>query len=246
MKWLSATRWVLLLLSLLVLAASCATVPTPNVNYCRGGNDKIITAPAVVDALKQVRLLEENDPADVTAAITRLDQVITDCGRLLTGLEKARVYEMRGRLRARANDIDGAIDDLNVALAEGALPIKREHGLRAFRSTLEYADPSRVAEPQQPYGFSPDRDAQPLVRVPPQYPEKCLPEGYREDSIKLKFDVTPDGQTKNIRIVESTNRCLNESAINSIKRWKYQPKTKGNKAIWRRGVEVVITFNVGQ
>ncbi|MAW80138.1 MAG: hypothetical protein CMI63_07860 [Parvularcula sp.] len=91
-------------------------------------------------------------------------------------------------------------------------------------------------------GFNPDRDAQPLVRIPPQYPERCMSRAGAQESVLLQFDVTPDGQTTNIEVVDSTNSCLNRAAMRSVERWKYQPKIVDNQAEWRRGVQTVVTF----
>ena len=93
-------------------------------------------------------------------------------------------------------------------------------------------------------GFNPDRDAQPLVRIPPQYPERCMSRASSSESVLVQFDVTPDGQTTNIQTVESSNSCLNRAAERSVERWKYQPKIVDNTPEWRRGVQTVITFNL--
>ncbi|MFC2954124.1 energy transducer TonB [Marinicaulis aureus] len=91
-------------------------------------------------------------------------------------------------------------------------------------------------------GFNPDRDAQPLVRIPPQYPERCMNRAKATESVLVQFDVTPDGQTTNITTVESSNSCLNRAAERSVERWKYQPKIVDNTPEWRRGVQTVVTF----
>lgn len=95
-------------------------------------------------------------------------------------------------------------------------------------------------------GFNPDRDAQPLVRIPPQYPERCMSRAQAKETVFVEFDVTPDGTTTNIRVVESTNSCLNSAATKSVERWKYQPKIVENKAEWRRGVQTAITFELAE
>lgn len=93
-------------------------------------------------------------------------------------------------------------------------------------------------------GFNPDRDAQPLVRIPPQYPERCMQRAKAKESVVVEFDVTPEGTTTNARVVDSTNSCLNSAATKSVERWKYQPKIVENKAEWRRGVQTVVTFEL--
>lgn len=93
-------------------------------------------------------------------------------------------------------------------------------------------------------GFNPDRDAQPLVRIPPQYPDRCQSRATASETVVLEFDVTPDGQTTNIRVVDSSNTCFNRSASRSVERWKYQPKIVDNQAQWRRGVRTAVTFEL--
>lgn len=95
-------------------------------------------------------------------------------------------------------------------------------------------------------GFNPDRDAQPLVRIPPQYPERCMQRAKAKETVFVEFDVTPDGTTTNIRAIESTNSCLNGAATKSVERWKYQPKIVDNKPEWRRGVQTAITFELAE
>lgn len=93
-------------------------------------------------------------------------------------------------------------------------------------------------------GFNPDRDAQPLVRIPPQYPERCMSRADNLETVVVQFDVTPEGQTTNITVIDSTNSCLNRAAIRSVERWKYQPKIVDNVAEPRRGVQTQVTFQL--
>jgi protein TonB len=93
-------------------------------------------------------------------------------------------------------------------------------------------------------GFNPERDAQPLVRIPPQYPERCQSRAGEEERVLLEFDVTPDGTTTNIRVVESSNSCFNREASRSVERWKYQPKIVDQEPQWRRGVQTTVVFQL--
>lgn len=93
-------------------------------------------------------------------------------------------------------------------------------------------------------GFNPDRDAQPLVRIQEQYPERCMQSADTKESVVVEFDVTPEGTTTNIRVVDSTNSCFNRSVTRSVERWKYQPKIVDNTPQWRRGVQTTITYEL--
>ncbi|MFC2951017.1 energy transducer TonB [Marinicaulis aureus] len=91
-----------------------------------------------------------------------------------------------------------------------------------------------------------DYDARPAVRVPPRYPEKCMRRAKDEEAVLVGFDVSATGDTENIQVLESTNKCLNDAATESVARWKYRPKTVGGEAVSRRGVQTVITFMLGR
>jgi len=93
-------------------------------------------------------------------------------------------------------------------------------------------------------GFNPDRDAQPLVRIPPTYPERCMSRADERERVLIQFDVTPDGTTTNISVVDSSNSCLNRAASRSVERWKYQPKIVDNVPQWRRGVQTSVEFQL--
>ena len=73
-------------------------------------------------------------------------------------------------------------------------------------------------------GFNPDRDAQPLVRIPPQYPDRCQKARMKTEIVVVEFDVTEQGQPVNPRVVNSTNTCFNRASLRAVERWKYRPK----------------------
>lgn len=98
-------------------------------------------------------------------------------------------------------------------------------------------------------GFNPDRDAQPIVRIPPSESDfqRCIrSDDYKVERVVLEFDVTPEGQVANVRVVDSTDRCYERAAIRSAQRWKYNPKIVDNEPQPRYGVRTTIEFQVGQ
>lgn len=90
--------------------------------------------------------------------------------------------------------------------------------------------------------ISADRDAQPRVRIPPQYPGRCMTQSSDREVVTLEFDVTPQGQTTNIKVVRSTNNCFDSAAINAVERWKYKLEMSEDGPRWRRSVETYMTF----
>ena len=114
-----------------------------------------------------------------------------------------------------------------------------------FEPTVEGVQakaPSFEADVDVGSAFNPDRDAQPLVRVPPSGFERCLSGRGGEEVVVLEFDVTPAGQVTNVNVVNSTDSCYNRYAVRSAEKWKYQPKIVEGEQAWRRGVRTQIKF----
>ncbi len=96
--------------------------------------------------------------------------------------------------------------------------------------------------------FNPDRDAQPLVRIPPQESlfQRCIrSDEARQERVRLEFDVTPEGNVTNVRVLDSTDSCYERSAVRAAERWRYQPKIVDGEAEPRFGVQTTIVYAVG-
>ena len=93
-------------------------------------------------------------------------------------------------------------------------------------------------------GFNPDRDAQPLVRIPPQYPGRCQRTARPVETVVVEFDVTPEGTVINPRVVNSSNACFNPAAMRAVERWRYQPRVVDEVAQPRFGVRTAIDFSL--
>jgi protein TonB len=88
-----------------------------------------------------------------------------------------------------------------------------------------------------------DRDAQPLVRIEPQYPPRAAERGV-EGNCTVQFDVTPDGQPTNISIVSCTSTLFQAATIRAVERWRYEPRIEGGNAVWRRGVQTRLDYQL--
>lgn len=78
-----------------------------------------------------------------------------------------------------------------------------------------------------------DRNAIPLVRVPPRYPRRAISRGI-EGSVTVEFTVQPDGhvQPGSIKVLESKPQGVFDSAVKrSIMRWRFKSRTKGGKPV---------------
>lgn len=93
-------------------------------------------------------------------------------------------------------------------------------------------------------GFNPDRDAQPLVRIPPQYPQRCQRSASGLETVVVEFNVTPEGNVVDPRVLNTTNACFNRAAMRAVTRWRYQPRVVEGVAQSRFGVRTAIDFRM--
>lgn len=88
-----------------------------------------------------------------------------------------------------------------------------------------------------------DRDAQPLVRIEPQYPMRAAERGV-EGSCWVRFDVTPDGTPTNIDIFRCDSSLFERASTRAVERWRYNPKVQDGVPVARRGVETRFDFRL--
>lgn len=87
-----------------------------------------------------------------------------------------------------------------------------------------------------------DRDAQPLVRIQPQYPPRAAERG-TEGTCSFTFDVTPDGTPTNIRMIDCPS-VFERAATRAVERWRYNPKIVDGQAVARSGVVSSFDFRL--
>ena len=90
-----------------------------------------------------------------------------------------------------------------------------------------------------------DRDAQPLVRIEPQYPPRAAERGI-EGTCNVQFDVTPDGTPNNVRILRCDSSFFERASIRAVERWRYQPRVENGVPVARRGVQTQFVFRLAE
>jgi len=91
-----------------------------------------------------------------------------------------------------------------------------------------------------------DRDVIPLVRIEPQYPNRAANRGI-EGWVLVQFTITPAGTVKDAAVVDAAPKgYFEEAALKAIGRWRYNPKVEGGVAVERRGIQVVLRFQIEQ
>ena len=88
-----------------------------------------------------------------------------------------------------------------------------------------------------------DRDAQPLVRIPPVFPPRFA-QGDNSGYCKVRFDVSPEGQPFNIQTTVCTSKLLERATVKNVQKWKYNPKIVDGRSVSRSGVETKIRFDL--
>ena len=92
---------------------------------------------------------------------------------------------------------------------------------------------------------SADGDAVPMVRVPPQYPERALQRGV-EGRVLIEFTISRSGSVKDAKVVAyEPSTIFNKAALKAVKQWKYNPKIVNGKAVEQPGMRISIPFKLG-
>lgn len=95
-----------------------------------------------------------------------------------------------------------------------------------------------------PLGAGNDRDAVPQVRINPDYPPSARARGI-EGWVTVRFDVGPDGSTRNIQVVAARPEGVFDRATErAVAGWKYSPKIQDGKRVERKGLEVRLEFSL--
>ena len=78
--------------------------------------------------------------------------------------------------------------------------------------------------------------------VEPQFSSSSK-EAFVEGVVKLKTTVTPDGLPSDIEVTKGLNAEENQSAVEAVKQWRFQPGTKAGEPVHVR-VSIEIAFNL--
>jgi protein TonB len=92
---------------------------------------------------------------------------------------------------------------------------------------------------------SADGDAVPMVRVPPQYPERAMQRGI-EGRVLIEFTISKSGSVKDAKVIAyEPSKIFNKAALKAVSQWKYNPKIENGKAVEQKGIRIAIPFRLG-
>ncbi len=85
----------------------------------------------------------------------------------------------------------------------------------------------------------PDGDAQPLLRIAPQYPRRAAVKGV-EGWVKIAFTIQGDGSVLDAKVIDAKpSRIFNRAALNAIKKWKFKPRLVEGKPVPRKAEQII-------
>jgi len=91
---------------------------------------------------------------------------------------------------------------------------------------------------------SADGDAVPMVRVPPQYPERAMQRGI-EGRVLVEFTITRSGSVKDAKVIAyEPSRIFNKAALKAVSQWKYNPKIENGNAVEQTGIRTSVVFSL--
>lgn len=167
-------------------------------------------------------------------------------------------FEPQDKVENASFEINPKVEDIKVAVRETKIAkiskvvtpppppqIERQQAAQptVAIASLEGAIPDFEAPKLDKQSFTiavSDRDAQPLVRIPPIMPPRAEKSGH----CKVRFDVSPEGQPFNVEATYCTSSVFKRSSIKSVQKWKYQPKIVDGRSVARKGVISQITFQL--
>ena len=92
---------------------------------------------------------------------------------------------------------------------------------------------------------SADGDAVPMVRVPPQYPERAAQRGI-EGRVLIEFTISKRGSVKDAKVIAyEPSKIFNKAALKAVSQWKYNPKIENGEPVEQRGQRISIPFRLG-
>jgi len=167
-------------------------------------------------------------------------------------------FKPEEKIQAAAFDINPTVEDIKVVTRETKIEkvkkvvtpppppqIERQQAAKPTEAiaSLEGAipdfEPPKIDRQNFKIAVS-DRDAQPLVRIPPIMPPRAEKSGH----CKVRFDVSPEGAPFNVTSTYCTSNVFKSASEKSVRKWKYNPKIQDGRPVGRTGVESQITFKL--
>ncbi len=68
-------------------------------------------------------------------------------------------------------------------------------------------------------------EARIIERIEPVFPRGCLGDAAPVETVMVTFNITAAGRVAGERIASTSNACFDASALNAVRRWRFEPRT---------------------
>jgi protein TonB len=84
----------------------------------------------------------------------------------------------------------------------------------------------------------------PIVTIPPDYPPEALRQGI-EGWVRIEFTIAPDGGVRDA-VIDAADPpdVFDQSALQAVARWRYNPPVRLGSAGELKGVQTIIRFEL--
>jgi len=175
--------------------------------------------------LPSARLDHTRYIAQLHASLGQFRQAYQTLEELVAGSDAdqfPRQFQARSRAeqQAREGEFQAAYDTLEAMLVRnGVVPLAWRHLTNdaLWRGLDIYA--------------TGDKELEPLVAEPPPYPQEAVSQGLSYGFVDVEFTVTQTGSTRDVRVVESSARVFENSAIEAATVLRYKPRLANGKPV---------------
>lgn len=219
--------------------AASASLATTSVAFMGMTKLQIAVASVMVAAGTTGFVAQYRQAQAMRGEIARLEQKVGTIAGLEA--ENRRLADLR-QSAAVMNANAGEIERLH---EEAASIRDKINSLGVGRSTAPVATEQKPALPFPSVVYSlkdVDRPPKAASQLAPIYPRGLRYAGMKGESL-VEFIIDADGKVQNARIVKTTHSELGDSALESVRRWTFEPAIKGGKPVATH-MQVPIVFTL--
>jgi len=68
-------------------------------------------------------------------------------------------------------------------------------------------------------------EARIVEQIDPVFPRRCASDAAPLETLVVSFNITAEGRVAGERVAQTSNACLDDAALNAIRRWRFEPRT---------------------
>lgn len=76
-----------------------------------------------------------------------------------------------------------------------------------------------------------------------RYPNRCTRGAEQIETVRIEFDITPNGQPARPRVIESSNDCFDAAAIDAAMRMRFMPRLENGAPVTEFGRRMLLRFD---